>query len=430
MRIALLLLFFSAFAYAQSPSPAPAQEQGILISNATIHNGRGVRIDEGDIYFEAGKIVYLGPSGGYSPPSKDILKIDANGGHVYPGFIALDNTLGLVEINAVAASKDHSEVGDFNPSLRTLIAYNTDSEVIPTIRSNGTLISQPSPSSGTICGQSSIVQLDAWNWEDAVVKADDGIFLNYPDVNSYGWWMDEKQKAESRKKKLKDLELLGSYFEDARAYSQKANQTPKNLNFESMRGLFDGTKNLYIRADNAKAIMDAVQFARNYQVQSIVIRGGKEVYVVKDFLKENDIPVILSKMHSNPSRAEDDIDIVYRQPAILKEAGVTFCIGYDRGHDGQRNLGFVAGSAKAYGLAYEDAITAITYSPAKIIGIEKEYGSLEEGKSATLFLSTGDALDMLGNQVTHAFIDGRNVDLNDKQKELARKYGEKYGIEE
>ena len=429
MRLSFLVFLIAISGYAQSPSPATPQEKAILVKNITIHDGRGNEIKNGVIYFDQGNLVYVGSSEGFSVRLTEFEEIDGNGGEAYPGFIALDNTLGLTEINAVRASNDHSELGEFNASLRSIIAYNTDSEVIPTIRSNGTLLSQPAPSAGTVCGQSSIVQLDAWNWEDAVVKEGDAIFVNYPDINQFSWWMDEKQKAESKKRKLKNLDELHKFFADAKAYSELEKPNPKNLNLEAMKGLFDGSKNLFLRTNNAKAITDAVLFAKKYGIKKIVIRGGKEAYAVKDFLKENNVSVVLYKMHLNPSRSEDDVDIIFRQPAILEEAGIDYCISYDRGHDGQRNLGFVAGSAVAYGLDYEKAISAITYNAAVIVGIDEKYGSLENGKSATFFISQGDALDMLGNDVTYAFIDGRRVDLNDKQKELANKYSEKYGIE-
>ncbi len=428
--LVLIFLLCAGSLFSQVPSPAAPQTKGILLKNATIHNGRGVVFEKGEIYFENGKIIYVGEGGKFEPETSDFSEIDLQGSHIYPGFIALDNTLGLTEIGAVRASRDHSEVGEFNSSLRSIIAYNSDSDVIPTVRSNGVLISQPSPSSGTVCGQSSIVQLDAWNWEDAIVKEGDGIFLNYPDINSYGWWMDEKQKAESKKRKLKNLEKLEKFFSDSRAYYEEGSHKKENLSLKAMGGLFSGDKTLYIRVDDSpKAMIDAVQFAQKFGIKKIAIRGGKNAYVVADFLKESNVSLILSKMHSNPSRNEDDVDAIFKQPAMLKKAGVDFCICYDRGYTGQRNLPFVAGSAVAYGLSYEDAISAISYDAAKIAGIEKNYGSLEEGKSATLFVSTGDALDMLGNNVTHAFIDGRSIDLNNKQKELARKFSEKYGIE-
>ena len=130
-----LLILFSMFSFAlmsQVPSPSKSQVKGILLNNATIHNGRGVETKNGSIYFESGIIKYVGPTAGFSAPEGVGSVIDLKGAHIYPGFIALDNTLGLAEISAVRASRDHSEVGGFNPSIRSIIAYNTDSDVIPT----------------------------------------------------------------------------------------------------------------------------------------------------------------------------------------------------------------------------------------------------------------------------------------------------------
>ncbi len=425
----IVLLGISFFANSQVPSPGRAQEKAIMLENGVIHNGKGQVFESGTILFEGGKISYVGASTSAPSAPAGAEKIDLAGKHVFPGFIALDNTLGLTEIGAVRASRDHSETGDLNPSVRSLIAYNTDSDVIPTIRSNGVLLAQPSPSSGSVCGSSSIVQLDAWNWEDAVVKADDGVFVNFPDLYSYPWWMDDKAKEQAKKRRMQNFAELKDFFDEAKAYSESNPGPNTNLKFEAMKGVFSGKQILYLRANGAKTMVSAIQFAEEYDVKKPVLVGAKEAHVIIPFLKEKKIPLVLRKMHSNPSRQEDDIDMVFKQPGILAKEGLQFCISYDRGHTGHRNLPFVTGSAVAYGLDYEKAISAISYEAARIVGIDSDYGSLEAGKSATLFVSEGDPLDILGNQLTHAFIDGRKVDLRSKQSELAEKFSEKYGLE-
>jgi len=350
--------------------------------------------------------------------------IDATGKHVYPGFIAPNTQLGLVEIDAVGATDDTREFGNLNPSLRSIIAYNTDSRIIPTIRSNGVLMAQIVPQGSTISGQSSVVQLDAWNWEDAVINADEGIHLNWPRMYSYrGWWA-EPGGIQINEKYKESVQKIEDLFNEAQAYSKNTNRKEKNLKLEAMAPLFTGKLNLYVHTNNVKTISEAVLFAQRYNA-SIVIVGGRDAWMVPDFLKENKVPVILRDVHNLPSGEDADIDQVYKTPMILQKAGVDFCFSMG-GSWQQRNLPFQAGSAIAYGLPYEDAVDAVTINAAKILGVDDKVGSLETGKEATLFISAGDAFDMRTCKVEQAFIQGRSIDLDNKQKALYRKFKKKY----
>jgi imidazolonepropionase-like amidohydrolase len=140
------------------------------------------------------------------------------------------------------------------------------------------------------------------------------------------------------------------------------------------------------------------------------------------------VPVMVQRLHELPRFAEDDVDLTYKLPKLLDDAGVMFCLqnAGDMERMGTRNMPFYAGTAVAYGLDYEKAVAALSLNTAKILGIDDRYGSLEKGKSATLFISEGDALDMLGNKVVQAFIDGREIDLTNRQLQLYLKYQGKY----
>lgn len=417
--IALLSCISTGFA---QPAPAPIQKESIAVRGGTIHIGNGQVIQDGCLLFEAGKIRYVGTD--LSKISGAKQQIDARGKHIYPGFIGTATNLGLAEIEQVKATLDFRELGSMNANVRALTSYNTDSKIIPTVRSNGMLLAQVIPSGGVISGQSSVMQLDAWNWEDAAFHSDEGIFLNWPlPSNNRGWWA-EPEKPEANDRYATETAQLRSYFDEAFAYGKAERTAEKHLAFESMRGLWNGSKKLYIRAQSARAMIQAVQFAQTYGIKPVLV-GGADAWRIVDFLKQHQVPVILSQVHSLPVREDEDYDQPYKNPKLLQAQGILFCLSMD-GYWEQRNLGFQAGHATGHGLAYEEAVRSITLNPARILGIDDRTGSLEAGKDATFFISEGDALDMRGNRVIRAFIQGRDINLDNKQKELYRRYQSKY----
>jgi imidazolonepropionase-like amidohydrolase len=424
--ILLTAIFLSAFATNAQVTPAPPQAGSILILNATAHLGNGETKINSAIGFEDGKLTYVGDAVTAKKEDFDQI-IDATGKHIYPGIIAPNSTLGLHEIGAVRATDDDSEVGRYNPHARALIAYNTDSKITPTVRTNGVLMAQITPRGGLVSGTSSIVELDGWNWEDAVFKTDDAIHVNWPRMYAGGGWWAEPAPASVNKKYLETVKGLREFFELAKAYAETKNPVKKDLKMEAMRGVFDGTKKVYFHADYIKELTDLIFFARDFEVKPVLV-GGYDAWFVADLLKENKIPVMLRRVHDLPMRAEEDVDLPYKMPAKLKAAGVQFCLqnAGDMEAMGARNLPFYAGTAAAYGLTKEEALTAITLSTAQILGIDNRVGSLEVGKDATLFISTGDALDMRTNNVEMAFIQGKSIELNNHQMELYEKYKKKY----
>ncbi|HRI61615.1 MAG TPA: amidohydrolase family protein, partial [Saprospiraceae bacterium] len=350
---------------------------------------------------------------------------DAAGKHVYPGFIAPNSQLGLVEIDAARPTQDFAEVGAMNPNTRSIIAYNTDSEVTPTVRSNGVLLAQATPAGGTISGTSSVVQLDAWNWEDAAYRTDDGIHLNWPNPQMRaGFGGGEPQEPRRNEQYDKDVLALRQFFNEARAYASASAPEVKNLKFDAMRGLWDKKQNLYVHTDNARTIQEAVLFAEDYGLRTVLV-GATDAWLVVDFLKIHDVPVILGRTQSLPGREDDDVAQPFKTPAQLYEKGVLFAFS-ETGAWRQRNLAFEAGQAVGYGLPKEAAVSALTLNTARILQIDNQCGSLEPGKDATLFISEGDALDMRTCQVTAAFIQGREINLDNKQKQLQRRFEEKY----
>lgn len=420
----LLTLGLVAGAWAQRPTPAPVQTRSILIKGGTVHVGNGKTYADGAVGFRNGTIDFVGYE--YAVKATYDTVIIAKDQHIYPGFILPDATLGLVEIDAVRATVDEAEVGRMEPEVRALTAYNADSRITPTVRNNGVLLAQLAPRGNLLSGTGGIVQLDAWNNNDAVVKADDGVHLNWPRAFDHtGWWAEpgSTHKAEEDKR-TKGLDELRSFFLRAKAYAQRPVAAPVDLRLEAMRGLFNGKQALYIHADAAREIQEAVLFARGSGVKRMVLVGGYDAWRVAPLLRDKQVDVILQRLHTLPQRADEPVDLPYRLPALLKERGIRFCLGYtgDMERMGARNLPFIAGTAAAYGLSAEDALRAITLDAAAILGMDQRYGSLETGKSATLFISAGDALDMRTNRVVHAFIDGRHLHLGSHQEQLYRQY--------
>lgn len=419
-----LLLTFGVTSWAQQ-TPANKQTEAITITGATAHIGDGTVVENCTIVFEGGKITALGAG-----ETTQGTVIDATGKHVYPGFIAPVKELGLVEVNAVRASKDSDEIGEMIPHVRSLIAYNAESKVVESMRPNGVLIGQITPKGGRISGTSSIVQFDAWNWEDAAVKVDDGIHLNWPSSFRRGrWWLGEPRGLKPNKDYQKRVGEVETFLQNAAAYG---GSTAKELNpaFAAMQGVFDGNQKLYIYADGEREIIDGITLAKNSGVKSVVLVGGYHAYKITDFLKENDIPVLVQFTHNTPNFEDDDYDLPYKLPKLLSDAGLLVAIQNGEASNFQtRNLPFYAGQVVGQGLEKEKAVQMITGNTAKILGIDATHGTLAVGKSATLFISEGDALDMRTNILSHAFIDGRNISLETHQTKLWKRYSEKYESE-
>lgn len=431
MKKIIFLIFFAtliaAIAAAQTPVPAKSQAKPIALTGGVAHLGNGQVIKNALIAFDKGKLTMVADAtvvrvdlSGY-----EVIRID--GKHVYPGFILPNSQVGLQEVSAVRAMNDYAERGEMNPNVRSIISYNTDSEYIPTYRFNGVLLAETTPSGGTISGSSSLVAMEGWNWEDAAHTVDLGIHLNWPPQNRRQFDFNTFSFAESPNrdydKQVNDLEM---FFAESVSYGKQPSKET-NLKLEAMQGLFDGKKVLFLHVNNPKEIVESVRFAQRSGVKRIVVVGGLGALWVADFLKENKIPVILPSTHSLPARIDDDVDLPFKLPHLLTQAGVTVCLSNDDALHGSRNLAFYAGTAVAYGMDKEEALKAITSNTAKALGVDSRVGTLEVGKDATLFVSEGDALDYRTNILSHAFISGKQVILPGIQQELYERYSRKYG---
>ena len=413
--------------------PAPAQKGSTVITNATVHTGNGQVIENASILITDGKIAAVGNN--ITIPVGAIT-IDAKGKQVYPGLILPVSNLGLVEISAVRASSDVQEIGDMNPNIRSIVAYNADSKVINTLRSNGVLLANIVPQGSFLAGTSSVVQLDAWNWEDAAYKTDEGMHFYMPSLlarprfgfGGGGRFGPQAQpQTDPVKEGLDKIEKLKSFFREAKSYLAEPTHKETNLKFESVKKLFNKTQKFYVHANIVKQLLIALDFVKEFNFD-VVIVGGSDSWQIADLLKQNNVAVVLGQAHSLPTLDDDDVDQPYKTAAMLQKAGVLFSISDDDGQTRGRNIAFNAGTASTYGLTKEEALQAITLNAAKILGVSDKTGSIEVGKDANIIISDGDILDMRTNNVTDAFIQGRKINLDDKQKQLFERYNEKYNL--
>lgn len=435
-KIFLVLISVGALFAARSQAnilPAAAQKGAIAIKNATVHTGEGTVIENATIIIENGKITAVGKDVKI-PAGAEVT--DAGGKQVYPGLILPISSLGLNEISSVKASSDAREIGDMNPNIRAIVAYNTDSKIINTLRSNGILAANIVPQGNFLAGSSSIVQLDAWNWEDAAIQTDGGMNLYMPSLMprpSFGrggggfGGPNAGRETDPVKEGLDKIEQLKTFFREAKAYQAATDKKETNLKFESVKNLFTKKQKLYVHANTVKQMLVALDFIKEFEFDMVIV-GASEGWQIADLLKQHNVSVILNQLHSLPTGEDDDVDQPYKTAAALQKAGVLFAIGDDDSQNRGRNLAFNAGTAVAYGLTKEEALAAITLNAAKIMGAADKIGSIAVGKDANIIISSGDIMDMRTNNVTNAFINGRKINLDDKQKQLNERYEEKYNI--
>ncbi len=422
MKKTFILFFISQFLIIGQQTPGSVQHESVLIENAVIHIGDGSIIEKGYVGFQDGKIKYVGET---KPKNKYEKSINTNGSHLYPGLIALNSTLGLAEIDAVRATRDYDEIGPFLPHISSSIAYNAESKVVESMRMNGVLIAQTTPRGGVISGKSSIMQLDAWNWEDALIVKNVGIHLNWPSPYTSKRLSSGERTIEKNKNYIKKVKEIKEFFTSSKSYLPNPN--PINLEYEAMRNLFNGNEIIFLHANSSKQIQDGIVFLSSLKIQKIVLVGGIYSFKQIDLLIKNKIPVVLKHPHNLPSLIDEDPKIRFRNADKLIDAGllVSIDVSGDMERMNSRNLPFYAGSFSAYGVQKEEALKMITLNAAKILGINKNYGSIKVDKSATFFISNGDALDMRTNILDYAFIDGREVSLESHQTKLWQRYLQK-----
>jgi len=433
MMIKIIFTFF-LFSLGVSNDQIPGEEQKrpIILKGGILHTVSTYVFEGYDILFSKGKIVRI-EKNIMASPETDVY--DVFGKHIIPGYIAPITRIGLVEIGLVKQTRDFAERGSFNPNVKANVSYNPDSDLIPITRSNGVLVVNSVPAGGRISGQSSVMMLDGWTWEQATLKHPSGLHINWPSMRiNYGANVkkSEKQQKEEIQKSIRDLDHM---VRDVRAYFQRIKQRSRiagerqksDLRLESMIPFVVEKKKIFIHADEARQIKSAVEWAKKNDLKIIIV-GGSDSWRLTDLLVKNNIPVVIDQVEKIPTRRFEPIHLPYKLPFLLKQAGVQFClntiIGYP--NDGNiRNLPNEAMRAAAYGLDKSEALRSITLSTAEILEVDDMIGSLDIGKDATFFISETPPMEM-NPKILMAFIQGKEVDLNNHQKMLYKKYQEKY----
>ncbi len=415
--------------------PGKPQDHPIVLVGGTIHPVSGPAIPNGMILFDGGKITAIGTNLTL-PPSTE--RIDVTGKHVYPGLILATSTTGLNEIGSVRATRDAVETGSVNPNIRAEAGVNPESEIIPVTRANGITVAVTMPGGGVISGSAAAIELDGWTWEEMTLKAPVGMIVNWPSMRINRAWWERRTEEEQKKEREKALEQLKNAFRDARAYmvakeagaSGRGAHHDTDLRWEAMIPVLKGSVPVLLNASDLAQIQAAVAWAALEKIRLVIV-GGYDAWRAADLLKAHDVPVIAEPIHNTPSRRWEPYDEAFTLPKKLFDAGVKFCISGGGGYENERNLPYQAATAASYGLPADEALKAITLYPAQIMGMADRIGSLENGKDATLIVTTGDPLEITSN-VEMEFIRGKAVQLTNRQTHLNDKYREKYrrmGIE-
>lgn len=432
--IALCVIFccslFAKEAFSHEQIPAKVQSQPIALVNAYIHTITNGDLENATLLFDKGKIVAIGKDLKFLANTK---VIDLKGKHIYPSLIAANTAIGLTEISSVRGTIDNQEVGELNPNVKAQIAFNPDSEIIPVTRSNGVLLALSVPSGGLISGISSLMYMDGWTREDMTLKSNVALHLNWPSMDTYE---DPKKSLEEQKKEIqKNIKKLSDFFSNAKAYL-KAREFEKETNlvnyktdlkFEAVSAVINKDMPVYIRADKAKQIISAINWCEEMNLKMVLV-GGYDSWRVAKLLVEKDIPVIIEDTYKVPYRSWEAYDTPYTLASKLASLGVKYCLATnnsDFSATNTRNLPYQAAMAVSFGLAKEEALKAITIYPAQIMGVANMVGSLEVNKEATLIVTNGNPLEITTN-VEMAFIQGKNISLENKHTIFYNKYQQKY----
>lgn len=405
----------------------------LVLRGATVHTAAGPAIPNGVVVVEGGKIVAVG--GPDTPVPAGATVVNASGRHVAPAFFAPASLVGLVEIPAVRATNDVTEIAEINPEARPDAAMNLDSETLPVTRSNGVLFAALAPRGSTFPGAASVVALEGWTREDACVACPAAVLLEWPEMGidrradaRPAAWAQEKRRDEA-------LDLIRRTFRGAaevrtaRAAEGKAGVPAHDANapYAALGAVLDGSIPLVVRAQRKTQIDAALRFLDEDLGGTrarMVILGGYDAPRSAAALAARRVPVILDTVLQLPLREDDAYDAPYAIAGELAKAGVLVAIGNGQSPMAAattRDLPNHAAMAVSFGLDPLEALRAITLNPARIYGVDGRIGSLEKGKDASFAVWTGDPLRTESTLVA-LWDKGVALDLADRHKRLWERY--------
>ncbi|HEX5053207.1 MAG TPA: amidohydrolase family protein [Planctomycetota bacterium] len=435
VRLACLALA-AASTPAQDLLPkAPPQAAPVVLKNAVLHTVSDGIVLGGTLWFQDGVIRGVLPAGSEPnlPAGVQPVVFDLAGKHVFPGMISAHTSLGLVEIGSVRQTVDTDELGELSPEALAIVAVNPDSAAIPVARSNGVLAAAVFPSGGLLPGRVSVMQLDGWTNADMTVQADAGPVVDWPQQRRNDGRRgrrgprpdaDSERNGEAT---ARARQRIDDAFEAARAWldAHAADASvPLDIRHAALAPALRGEVPVFVLAEELEQIESAVLWATGRKLRPVIV-GGRDAPLCAELLHERHVPVVIDGVHRLPRRDDSAYDEAFTLPKQLADLGVAFCIATGSDFSQDRNLPYHAATAAAFGLDRQQAFAAITLRAAEILGVQAHLGSLTAGKDATLFVADGHPFD-LPTRIELAFVEGRQVDLRNKQTELARKYRERY----
>ena len=397
------------------------------IRNARIVPVSGPTIENGTVVIRDGKIEAVGPN--VSVPAGAQI-IEGQGLQVYPGMFDAGTSLGLVEVGQGApGTVDTTEVGELNPHVKAIVAINPHSAHIGVTRVDGVTNTLTLPLGGLISGQAAVINLVGTTPTEMALAPQAALVINYPRMSTGGGGfssavqppnLSEAVTAANRqvdqiRRTLRDAEAYGRAH-DAYARDKTLPRPDRNLILEALVPYVRGERPVVFRANRETEMRGAIRFAEEMKLKPIIL-GGDDAWKIVGFLKEKNVPVILTGLLNLPSREDDFYDTLYENASKLQQAGVRFAISSGDNGANVRNLPYYAGMAAAFGLPKDEALKAVTLYPAQIMNLGDRLGSIEVGKIANLVVTDGDLLETR-THVRHLFIDGRQVPLTSRHTDL------------
>ena len=412
-RILVMLLLIPTIAVAQEDGEK-ARGGKFALTNAKIYTVTNGVIENGTVVINNGIIESVGAD---VVIPNDAEVIDYQGQSVYPGMIDSGTQLGLREIGSIAEAQDVREFGDVTPNMKALTAVNPNAETIPVTRVSGVTTALTSPAGGLFPGTAATINLFGYT-PDQMSAGSEGVVMNFP--SSARSWRQTAEQAERRKERA--LKKLSETWEKATVYAEvrKSPDAKYYPEMDALADVIDGKTMLYIEVNAAKDIQAAIAWIKNNELEKVVLTGVAEGWRVADEIAEAGLAVITGPVLSTPTRQSDAYDMAYRNPGIMQKAGIKVAI---RTNDtaNSRNLPYQAGFAATYGMDKDEALKAITINAAEIMGVGDQIGSIEVGKKANLFVSTGDPFET-STQIINVFIDGYLVPMTSRQIELYEEF--------
>ena len=387
------------------------------LTNATINtitNG----VVEGTLLIQDGKIAAIGENVNIPAGAETI---DCSDQFIYPGFIDGGTQLGLSEVGSISLTRDYNEVGDFNPQMQALTAVNPNSVAIPVTRVEGVTTVLTKPSGGIFPGTAALINLVGYT-PDQMYAGFKGLVLDFPSVRRRRWG-DNRTDEELKKEEEKQLKQLNEIWDQAELYANIKNEggeTEYNPELEAIMPVINGEMTLLLEVNRYNSIESAIKWVQEREIENVVFTGVSEGWRVADKIAAANTPVITGPVIALPTRPSDRYDKAYANAGLMHNAGVKVAIRTDN-TENVRNLPYNAGYAVAYGMDKDAALRAVTINPAEIFGVDDMLGSLEVGKSATLFVCTGDPFETK-TQVTGLFIDGWQVPLESRHTQLYEEF--------